>query len=684
MWNLRNQLLLPVLLVVILGLGGIAYRNHTLASDGIEEIVMNNARGAVSSLAAIAHGVFSDMDMDAEQMSLRNMVGRLLTATDPRDREAAMQAVNQQMKALRDSVPLYHTVGVLSTEGVVLAAQSEPGINMVNTNLGGEAFFQAALKGDHRYTAPIKGSDGQYYIAVGRPVVRDGATVGVAFVAIDLDGLSNQYVKDRTFGEDGYSMLVSAEGFLLATKDTKQIMDSSYASSPLGRHMASVRDDSGLWATSEGGTTVDYFYTRLGKNIPMFAVGHVEPDDVMSVVMDMAKVSIWLTIGISLLLGGIVFFIVRGVVIAINQNVRFAEAVSAGNLNEQLVVTRTDETGTLSEALRTMTGNLKSMISTSEQKTAEAQEQARMAQEAVASAEAARVAADRAKSEGMRQAGAQLQSMASEVKSIAATLTEQIRASEKGADIQRQRTAETATAMEQMNSTVYEVARNAGSAAESADQARVNAENGSSVVRGVIAAITDVDQKTATLKASLNSLGERAQSIGEIMNVITDIADQTNLLALNAAIEAARAGEAGRGFAVVADEVRKLAEKTMHATRDVGDAVTAIQEGTRENIQGMEEATEIVVKSTGLAHEAGESLAVIVRIAEGTADKVRSIATASEEQSATSEQISRSTDEINGIAGETVVLMDSARRAMEELDILVNDTQRLVDELARA
>ncbi len=225
-----------------------------------------------------------------------------------------MQAVNQQMKALRDSVPLYHTVGVLCTEGVVLAAQSESGINMVNSNLGGAPFFQAALKGDHRYTAPIKGSDGQYYIAVGRPVVRDGATVGVAFVAIDLDGLSNQYVKDRTFGEDGYSMLVSAEGFLLATKDTKQIMDSSYASSPLGRHMASVRDDSGLWATSEGGTTVDYFYTRLGKNIPMFAVGHVEPDDVMSVVMDMAKVSIWLTIGISLLLGGIVFFIVRGVV----------------------------------------------------------------------------------------------------------------------------------------------------------------------------------------------------------------------------------------------------------------------------------------------------------------------------------------------------------------------------------
>ena len=103
-------------------------------------------------------------------------------------------------------------------------------------------------------------------------------------------------------------------------------------------------------------------------------------------------------------------------------------------------------------------------------------------------------------------------------------------------------------------------------------------------------AITVVDGKTSALKGSLNDLGVRAEGIGRVMSVITDIADQTNLLALNAAIEAARAGEAGRGFAVVADEVRKLAEKTVHATKEVDSAITSIQKNTGESIEAVEQA----------------------------------------------------------------------------------------------
>jgi methyl-accepting chemotaxis protein len=151
------------------------------------------------------------------------------------------------------------------------------------------------------------------------------------------------------------------------------------------------------------------------------------------------------------------------------------------------------------------------------------------------------------------------------------------------------------------------------------------------------------------------------------MTVITDIADQTNLLALNAAIEAARAGDAGRGFAVVADEVRKLAEKTMTATKEVGDAIGAIQHGTRANVEGVDKSVKLITEATTLADESGQALKEIVNLVDAASDQVRSIATASEEQSAASEEISHSIEQVSSIANETSQAMNEAAKAVDEL-----------------
>ncbi|GHV54337.1 hypothetical protein FACS1894206_06890 [Deltaproteobacteria bacterium] len=145
-----------------------------------------------------------------------------------------------------------------------------------------------------------------------------------------------------------------------------------------------------------------------------------------------------------------------------------------------------------------------------------------------------------------------------------------------GAEMQRARVESTASAMTEMNSTVMEVARNAGQASEQSEKTKDKANDGAELVNQVVKAINLVNKISGVLQTNMQELGAQAESIGGVMNVISDIADQTNLLALNAAIEAARAGEAGRGFAVVADEVRKLAEKTMSATQEVGGSITAI------------------------------------------------------------------------------------------------------------
>ncbi|BBD08620.1 methyl-accepting chemotaxis protein [Desulfovibrio ferrophilus] len=253
------------------------------------------------------------------------------------------------------------------------------------------------------------------------------------------------------------------------------------------------------------------------------------------------------------------------------------------------------------------------------------------------------------------------------VSSSADELSAQVEEASRGSDGQLARTSEVATAMEQMNATVLEVAQNADSAAELADRTKIKAQEGQTVVEESVRIAEHVATQAMGLQESMKELGSQAEDVGRIVEVITDIADQTNLLALNAAIEAARAGEAGRGFAVVADEVRKLAERTMSATQEVTQSIQTIQNSAKASVASTEEAVVSVEQSREKAHVSGEALAEILGMVENTADQVRSIATAAEEQSATSEQITRSTEDINSIANETAQAMTEAAKAVNDL-----------------
>jgi len=247
-----------------------------------------------------------------------------------------------------------------------------------------------------------------------------------------------------------------------------------------------------------------------------------------------------------------------------------------------------------------------------------------------------------------------------------------------GANTQRDQSRQVATAMHQMSATVEQVSEHSGKAASAAKHASETAREGGKVVANTVQNIQAIAQSVSGSAAEIEELGESSNQIGKIIAVIDEIADQTNLLALNAAIEAARAGEQGRGFAVVADEVRKLAERTTKATREIAQMIVAIQEGTSHVVASMKASTQQVQMGVETATVAGSALQEIIRAAEQVGDMITHIATAATQQSSAAREVNDTIEHIAGITGESAQHADQAAQSCQRLSALAMDLQSLV------
>jgi methyl-accepting chemotaxis protein len=341
-----------------------------------------------------------------------------------------------------------------------------------------------------------------------------------------------------------------------------------------------------------------------------------------------------LAVGMALA-AAIAVFTTRGITRPVQELSSQAELVARGDLTVEIIQRSQDEIGQLATAFRTMVESLRATIGQ------------------------------------VSEASAAVASASSQISSS----TEQMAA---GAQEQTSQAGEVASAVEEMTKTILENSKNASTTAETAKQAKHAAEQGGKVVEETVVGMKRIAEVVKKSAGTVQELGKSSDQIGEIISVIDDIADQTNLLALNAAIEAARAGEQGRGFAVVADEVRKLAERTTKATKEIAGMIKKIQEDTRGAVSSMEEGTRQVDEGIQLADKAGAALREIVEISQKVTDMVTQIAAASEEQSSASEQISKNVEAISAVTQETAQGTQQIARAAEDLNRLTENLQQLV------
>nr|WP_028683784.1 methyl-accepting chemotaxis protein [Pseudomonas chlororaphis] len=327
--------------------------------------------------------------------------------------------------------------------------------------------------------------------------------------------------------------------------------------------------------------------------------------------------------------------ITRQIVIPLRQTLKVVERVASGDLSENLQVERRDELGQLQRAMQRMTLSLRELIG------------------------------------GISDGVTQIASAAEQLSAV----TEQTSA---GVNSQKVETDQVATAMNEMAATVQEVARNAEEASEAAVAADQQAREGDKVVGEAIAQIERLAAEVGNSTAAMGHLKQESDKIGSVLDVIKSVAQQTNLLALNAAIEAARAGEAGRGFAVVADEVRSLAQRTQKSTEEIEELIVGLQNGTQEVANIMDNSRNLTDSSVELTRRAGGSLENITRTVSAIQAMNQQIAAAAEQQSAVAEEINRSVLNVRDVSEQTSAASEETAASSVELARLGTHLQTLV------
>ncbi|WP_367372594.1 methyl-accepting chemotaxis protein [Pseudomonas lini] len=524
---------------------------------------------------------------------------------------AVMNDVEQSLGAYRKAFDEFVSLSQAKDLALEMASWS---VSSVANNLD---VLQAGLADDGAYTLKeSEGKDGAQFIEQANQVSQ------VSRLMLQAMNEARVRLDQSRKGDDsgGQGKIEQADQALTQAEQLKTtIKDEGYQTvlNEVSGHIAGFSEKlaeyTGLLAQEK--TVYEQLHQRAAQVVARVDQAYVAEDHSMQAELKKNSLLIIGSSALALLVGLIASWVItRLIVTPLRSVIRVAQQIAAGDLSATIEVTRRDEIGQLMQAMQQMGAGLSSIVS------------------------------------GL-QAG--IEQLANSAQSLSA-VTEQTNLE---VSSQKEETEQVATAMNQMTATVHDVARNAEEAAQAAQTADGKVESGQQVVRQSMARIEQLADSATSASSSIESLSAEIQNIGTVLSVIKSVAEQTNLLALNAAIEAARAGEQGRGFAVVADEVRALAKRTQQSTEEIERLVSALRSAAQSSVQQIQNSGELVKLAVSDALQTESALGSIAAAVSLIQQMNQQIAAAAEEQSSVAEEINRSVTSIRASADQSSLAM---------------------------
>ncbi len=518
------------------------------------------------------------------------------------------------------------------------------------------------------------------------PVMENGRPLAVLGVDIEMEFL-HALIKEVTPLGTGYATLISDTGAIIAEprEQKSEAADLPRVSSEIQAQIRSGKP----FSTEENsilhaGEIMQCFYTPVKLESfekPWYFMVALPRAKVMEASNQALLLQLIISLCALVILVGLVFYTADRVAKPLQLTATYAQEVAKGNY-----AAKPDggsfakEVRDLRVALGSMLDSLLNSMKEAEQRSEEARNEAERARRAVAEAEQARAKSE-AGHKAMVEVAGRVDAVSRKLQRTSTDLSESIEVVSRETREQGDLMTETVDAVISMGDSIRQVAGNALDAADFAGRTRERAIQGAGTVDSTLHAFDSIRRETEALGGQIEDLGSRTESIGNILTMINDIADQTNLLALNAAIEAARAGEAGRGFAVVADEVRKLAEKTVQATRQVDDAVKGIRSSMKVSAEGVARTVTTVQSTVALGHDAQASLKDIVELVRAMDDQIHGIADLCRAQAATSEQVAGVVDRLRSLSQTVSQAMEQSAATAHSLEPEANELGLLVEQL---